>query len=93
MLGTTVLTGDVAAAITLLKATPGGDSLVIGSGELVQTLTRNDLVDEYRLWWHPGVLGSGRRLFPEGSPHTTLQQIEITCTANGTVIGSYRPVR
>jgi dihydrofolate reductase len=51
----------------MLKATPGGDSLVIGSGELVQTLTRNDLVDEYRLWWHPVVLAAADGCFPKAA--------------------------
>jgi dihydrofolate reductase len=88
--GTTVLTGDVAAAVAELKASPGKDLLVIGSSGLAGTLTRHDLVDEYQLWWHPVVLGGGKRLFPDGSPHRTMHLIDAISAASGLVICRYR---
>ena len=62
----TLLAGDAAEAVAGLKQQPGKDLVVLGSGELVQSLMRHDLVDEYVLLIHPLVLGSGRRLFPDG---------------------------
>jgi dihydrofolate reductase len=64
----TLLKGDVAEAVAELKREPDQNILVQGSGELAQTLTRHSLIDEYRLWVHPVVVGSGRRLFRDESP-------------------------
>ena len=74
-----------------LKQQPGNDLLVLGSGELVQTLMRHDLVDEYVLLIHPLVLGTGRRLFADGSPATELRLVETRTTSNGVLIAIYRP--
>jgi dihydrofolate reductase len=63
----TVINGDVAEEVAKLKEQPGGDILVNGSGQLVQTLAEHDLVDEYRLMVFPVVLGTGKRLFGETS--------------------------
>src|SRR5256885_2151348 len=63
---TTVIDGDVAAAIQKLKDETDGSILVAGSGTLVETLLENDLIDELRLTIFPTVLGRGRRLFPDG---------------------------
>ncbi|HEX9068721.1 MAG TPA: dihydrofolate reductase family protein, partial [Ktedonobacterales bacterium] len=62
-----------------------------GSGELVQSLRRGNLVDEYVLLIHPLVLGSGRRLFPDGGAAATLQLIATSTTDNGVVIATYQP--
>jgi dihydrofolate reductase len=62
----TVIRGDVAAEIAKLKERPGGDLLVAGSAQLVQTLAEHDLVDEYRLMVFPVVLGAGKKLFADG---------------------------
>jgi dihydrofolate reductase len=62
----TLIVGDVAEEVSKLRGEPGGDILVTGSVQLVQTLKDNDLVDEYRLMVFPVVLGSGKRLFGEG---------------------------
>jgi dihydrofolate reductase len=62
-----LIKGDVAGEIAKLKEDPGKDIQVIGSGGLVQTLMEHQLVDEYRLMIHPIVLGSGKRLFRDGS--------------------------
>ena len=82
--------GDVAEEVTRLKRQPGRDILVFGSGRLVETLLRHDLVDEYRLLVFPVVLGRGRRLFPEGLA-TTLQLVEARPFSSGVVALSYRP--
>lgn len=72
----TLLRGDIAAAVTDLKRRPGKDLNVMGSGELIQTLMRHDLIDEYLLFIHPLVLGAGRRLFTDGGPPASLQLID-----------------
>ncbi len=69
---TTILSGDVVDEITRLKQAPGGDILVAGSQQLVQTLAQHQLVDEYRLMIYPVVLGSGKRLFGDDLPATPL---------------------
>ena len=68
----TLLEGDAMAAVATLKEQPGGDLVVLGSGELVESLMRADLVDEYVLLIHPLVLGSGRRSSPRAAhpPHS-----------------------
>ena len=68
MENSTLLEGDAADAVAGLKQQPGKDLTVLGSGELVRSLRRRDLIDEYLLLIHPLVLGSGRRLFPDGGP-------------------------
>ncbi len=86
-----LLKGDVAESVARLKAQPGKDFLIMGSGVLVQTLMQHHLVDLYVLLIHPLVLGRGHRLFPEGSPFTALQLVDSKTTSNGVVIASYRP--
>jgi dihydrofolate reductase len=80
-------------AVAALKEQPGGDMVVLGSGELSQSLMRHGLVDEYVLSIHPLVLGSGRRLFPEGSPYAKLDLVDSVTTTTGVVIGTFRPQR
>ena len=63
----TLIRGDVAEAVAELKGQPGGEIQVTGSGDLIQTLIEHDLVDEYRLWVFPVVLGEGKRLFATGA--------------------------
>jgi dihydrofolate reductase len=72
----TVIRSDVASEVSKLKRQPGGDILVNGSAQLVSTLMEHDLVDEYRLMVFPVVLGSGKRLFADGSPPATLRLSE-----------------
>jgi dihydrofolate reductase len=86
----TPLTGDVPKAVAELKGEPGGDLHIMGSGVLIQSLMPRGLIDEYMLMIHPLVLGSGRRLFPDGSPPFTLQLVDATTTTTGVVIGTYR---
>src|SRR5712691_8414476 len=73
---TTVLSGDVAAAIGELKAKPGGDLQVHGSGALIRWLLDNDLVDEMNLLIVPVVLGQGTRLFPDAGPDIALDLVD-----------------
>jgi dihydrofolate reductase len=85
----TLLKGDAADAVKELKEQPGEDIGVLGSGELVQSLMRHQLVDEYLLMIHPLVLGSGRRLFPEGV-HSSLRLVDSVTTTTGVVVATYR---
>jgi dihydrofolate reductase len=87
----TLLKGDVAEAIAELKQQPAGDLLIQGSGELAQTLLRRGLIDEYRLWVHPVVLGSGKRLFKDGGPTTPLRLVDTKTTSTGVVHLTYQP--
>jgi dihydrofolate reductase len=86
----TVLTGDVAAAVDGLKREPGdGEIQVHGSSELIQTLLRHDLVDEYRVKVFPVVIGSGKRLFGDGTLPRTLTLVQTTTTPNGVTMSTY----
>ncbi|HEV8568279.1 MAG TPA: dihydrofolate reductase family protein [Actinoplanes sp.] len=88
---TTVLSGDVAAAIGELKAKPGGELQVHGSGSLVRWLFDNQLVDEIILLTYPVVVGQGTRLFPATGPDTALELVDSRATSNGITIQVYRP--
>jgi dihydrofolate reductase len=89
----TLLTGDVAEAVAKLKDGPGKDLLVIGSGDLAQTLMKHDLIDEYQLQVNPIVLGTGRRLFRDGSPMARLRLVDATTSGTGVQILRYQPER
>ncbi|MGW5670840.1 dihydrofolate reductase family protein [Micromonospora sp. NPDC003776] len=86
-----LLKGDVVEAVTELKAQPGPDIAVLGSGELVRSLRRHRLVDAYVLLIHPLVLGAGRRLFADGDAPGELRLVESVTTTTGVVIGTYEP--
>jgi dihydrofolate reductase len=86
----TLLDGDAAETVKQLKERPGANIGVMGSGELVQSLIREQLVDEYMLMIHPLILGSGRRLFPTGV-FSALQLVDSVTTTTGVVIATYRP--
>jgi dihydrofolate reductase len=88
---TTVIARDVAAEVAKLKDEPGGDILVAGSGQLVQTLLQNDLVDELRLMVFPVALGAGKRLFADGT-QARLRLVDTTPVGpDGVVTLSYVP--
>jgi dihydrofolate reductase len=89
----TLLPGDAAEAVAELKQQPGNDLVVLGSGQLVQSLMRADLVDEYLLTIHPLVLGTGRRLFSDGGAFAALTLVDSKTTTTGVVIATYRPAR
>jgi dihydrofolate reductase len=86
----TLLKGDAIEAVAKLKK-QNDDLVVLGSGELVQSLMRANLVDEYVLLIHPLVLGTGRRLFPDGGPPATLQLVDTKTTTTGVIIATFRP--
>jgi dihydrofolate reductase len=88
---TTVLSGDVAAAVRELKAKPGGELQVHGSGRLVRWLFDNQLVDEIILLTYPVVVGQGTRLFADAGPDTALDLVDSRATPEGITIQVYRP--
>ena len=88
---TTVLSGDVAAAIGELKAKPAGELQVHGSGKLVRWLFDNHLVDEVTLLTYPVLIGQGTRLFSDTGPDTALDLVDSRATPKGITIQVYRP--
>jgi dihydrofolate reductase len=88
---TTVLSGDLTAAVSELKAQPGRELQVHGSGTLFRWLLDNDLVDEINLFIAPVVVGQGTRLFPDTGPDTALELVGSRATPNGVTIQVYRP--
>jgi dihydrofolate reductase len=87
---TTVLSGDVAAAVGELKAKPGGELQVVGSLSVVRLLLDNDLVDEITLLTYPVVVGQGMRLFPDSGQDLALELVESGATTNGVTMQVYR---
>jgi len=88
---TTVLGGDLAAAIEELKAPPGGELQVHGSGALIRWLLANELVDEMTMIVIPVIVGLGARLFPESGPDLALELLESRIDSKGVAIQRYRP--
>jgi dihydrofolate reductase len=88
---TTVLSDDVGVAVAELKARPGGELQVHGSGALIRWLMDNDLVDEINLFTYPVVVGQGTRLFPDTGPDRALELIESKTTPGGVIVQVYRP--
>jgi dihydrofolate reductase len=88
----TLLEGDVGDAVAGLKRDVEGDLTILGSGELIQALMAANLIDEYILFIHPLVLGSGRRLFRDGGNGATLRLIDSKPSTTGVLIATYRPV-
>jgi dihydrofolate reductase len=88
----TLLDGDAAEAVANLKQQLDDDLHIMGSGELIQSLMRRGLVDDYMLMIHPLVLGSGRRLFADGSPATSLRLVDTKTATTGVVIATYQSV-
>jgi dihydrofolate reductase len=86
-----LLEGDVAEAVGELKKGDGPELQVHGSGNLVQTLLRNGLVDRFNLWVFPVVVGSGKRLFADGTIPAALKLVESAVSSTGVVMGTYEP--
>ena len=87
----TLLKGDAADAVAKLKKEHDKTLVIFGSGMLVQSLMRRDLIDEYVLQIHPLVLGEGRRLFPDSSPLTNVSLVDSVTTGTGVIIATYQP--
>jgi dihydrofolate reductase len=85
----TLLHGDVAREVATLKEQPGNGLVVVGS-RMLQYLHQHDLVDEYRLWLHPVILGSGERLFDEGLNPAMWHLFDVESTGEGVVVATYR---
>ena len=85
----TLIKGDVAEGVAGLKREPGRELQVHGSADLVQTLMRDDLVDEYRLYFAPIVLGTGKRLFREGAVPAAMRLTDTKRTSTGLVAHTY----
>jgi dihydrofolate reductase len=83
--------GDADEGIAALKKGDGPELQVHGSGNLIQTLMRHNLVDEYRLWAFPLVIGSGKRLFSDGTIPSALKLVDTKVSTTGVVIGTYEP--
>jgi dihydrofolate reductase len=86
-----LLEGDAAEGVAALKKEDGPELQVHGSGDLIQTLMRHGLVDRYRLWVFPLVIGSGKRLFGDGTIPAGLKLVDSTVSTTGVVIGTYEP--
>lgn len=87
----TLLHGDVVSEIIALKAQPGADLQIIGSGNLMQTLQAASLIDEYNVWTFPVVLGRGKRLFSETAKSSALRLVRSQVSTTGVVMSAYVP--
>lgn len=87
----TLLAGDVIAAVAALKREDGPDLQIIGSGDLIQTLRAGELIDEYNVWTYPVVLGRGKRLFEAGARPGALKLVKSRTSASGVVMSRYVP--
>jgi dihydrofolate reductase len=88
----TLIKENIPEEVSKLKQQPGQDILIAGSGDLVHTLMQHDLIDEYRIMVHPVVLGSGKRLFRDGSDTKVLRLVDTKTFSSGIVVLSYEPV-
>jgi dihydrofolate reductase len=86
-----LIEGDAADGIAALKQEDGPELQVHGSANLIQTLLRHNLVDRYRLWVFPVVIGSGKRLFADGTIPAGLKLVDSTVSTTGVMIGTYVP--
>jgi dihydrofolate reductase len=86
-----LIEGDAAEGVAALKEGDGPELQVHGSGDLAQTLIRHGLVDEYRLWVFPLVLGSGKRLFADGTIPAALRLVDSKVSTPGVFMGTYEP--
>ena len=86
-----LIEGDAAEGIATLKQGDGPELQVHGSANLVQTLIRHGLVDEYRLWVFPVTIASGKRLFADGTVPAALRLVDSTVSTTGVTIGTYEP--
>ena len=85
----TLLHGDVVSAVIALKAQPGADLQIIGSGNLIRTLQAASLIDQYNVWTFPVVLGRGKRLFGETAKPSGLQLVRSQVSSTGVLMSTY----
>ncbi len=86
-----LITGDVVAEIKKLKEMDGPDLWVWGSGNLIQTLLKNNLIDRMHVWTHPVTLGSGRKLFADGTQPATYKLVDSKISTTGVIFATYEP--
>jgi dihydrofolate reductase len=86
------ITGDVVAQIEKLKAQEGPDLWVYGSGDLIQTLLKHNLIDRMHLWIHPITIGSGKRLFAEGTQAVNFKLVDSKIGTTGIIFATYEPI-
>lgn len=86
-----LINGDVVEELRQLKASEGPELHIWGSSNLLQTLMVADLIDEYRLWISPIILGKGKRLFENGVPPRGLSLVATQSSSNGVLLNTYRP--
>jgi dihydrofolate reductase len=89
----TLLHGDIPAAVAELKQSKSGDLVIMGSGRLIRSLLPHGLIDEYLLLIHPLILGSGRRLFDDTDHPIPLRLVNSIATTTGVIIATYHPER
>jgi dihydrofolate reductase len=89
--GSTLVKGDVVEAVVALKDGLDGNIVVLGSGQLAQTLMEHDLVDEYVLTIHPLLLGGGKRLFDEAGAMRPMRLVDSKTSTTGVILATYRP--
>ena len=87
----TLISGDVPAGVAALREQPGGNLVIMGSGELIRSLLPHGLIDEFFLMIHPVVLGSGRRLFGAEDMTHPLRLVASSPTATGVILATYQP--
>ena len=86
-----LITGDVVAEIKKLKTLDGPDLWVWGSGNLIQTLLKNNLIDQMHIWTHPVTIGTGKKLFAEGTQPQKLELMDSKISPKGVIIATYEP--
>ena len=86
-----LITGDVVAEIKKLKNSDGPDLLVWGSGNLIQTLLRNNLIDRMHIWTFPVTIGTGKKLFAEGTQPERFKPVDSKITTTGVIFATYEP--
>lgn len=88
---TRVISGNVVAALRKLKSEDGPDMIVWGSGNLIQTLLREKLVDRMNVWMHPVTIGTGKRLFADGTLPATWELVRSRVGDSGVIVATYEP--
>jgi len=86
------VTGDVVSEIQKLKEEDGPDLWVYGSGDLIQTLLKNHLIDRMHLWIHPITIGTGKKLFAEGTQAENFKLVDSKIGKSGIILATYEPV-
>ncbi len=88
-----LLKGEAASTVANLKQKSGLDFMILGSGELVKTLMQVNLIDQYVLLIHPLIMGTGKRLFPDGNSFSALHLVDVKTASTGVLIATYEPTK